>query len=402
MRAIDLYYKEEYRLYIFILFVGLFFCYISLPIEKQPTFCFYTGILLLSMLCIYLSEVTNKKRTSFLLFWLGMAILGFPWAFRLPVAVDDPRYIYLFNQSKFYSLIGYIKLHEQEKGYLLLNWVLYRLLNGNYNHFQVIVSYLSFVFWGLAFRNNKMQKGSGMFMALFLWSHFYFIVLNASLVRLFLAIPIVLIAMQFIWKNKWKLFVIMIIFAASFHLSALVMLLFLFFLYKQKFFYEHWIFFAFLTFFIVLSALVFGANYVFSSLGDKYQGYARTRDLSISMGSFTTLPIWIACYMFYKEQLTVSIEYKKRYIIGMILLSLSIVFSIATTVVHVGRIIFYAYLGLLIVISSIFQLKTRNVYDMFLKCLLVIYPLVYVMVAAFTNSYQDNLFPYKTFLLDEM
>ena len=116
MRAIDLYYKEEYRLYIFVLIVGLFFCYTALPTEKHSTFCFYTGILLLSMLFIYLSEVTNKKSTSIILFWLGMAILGFPWAFRLPIAVDDSRYITLFNDSKYYSLFGYLKYHQQEKG----------------------------------------------------------------------------------------------------------------------------------------------------------------------------------------------------------------------------------------------------------------------------------------------
>ena len=402
MRAIDLYYKEEYRLYIFVLIVGLFFCYTALPTEKHSTFCFYTGILLLSMLFIYLSEVTNKKSTSIILFWLGMAILGFPWAFRLPIAVDDSRYITLFNDSKYYSLFGYLKYHQQEKGYLLLNWILYRATGANYQHFQVIVSYLSFVFWGLAFKTSKMQKGSGMFMALFLWSHFYFIILNASLVRLFLAIPIVLLSIRYIWKNNWKIFVLLIIFAASMHLSAFVMLLFLFFLYKQEYFYKHWILFVFLTFFLVLIGLIIGANYIFGSLGDKYHGYTRTGSLSISVGSFTTLPIWIACYIFYKKLTSVSIEYQKKYIIGMILLSLSIAFSIATTVVHVGRIIFYAYLGLIIVISSIFQIKTRNVFDLFLKCLLAIYPLVYVMVSAFLNNAQDNLFPYMTFLLDEM
>lgn len=402
MRPIDLYYKEEYRLYIFILIVGLFFCYIALPMEKHPTFCFYAGILLLSMLFIYLSEITNKRLYSFILFWTGMAILGFPWAFRLPVAIDDTRYVAEFYQAKDYSLLEYLRYNAQEKGYLFLNWILYRLFNGNYYHFQVTIAYLTFIFWGLAFRNNKMQKGSGMFMVLILWGNFYFLILNSSLVRIFIAIPLVLLSIQYIWKNNWKKFVLMIFLAASMHLSSLVMLLFLLFLYKQNYFYKHWIIFVFLTFFIVLFALVIGANYFFSSLGEKYEGYTRTGNLSLSLGSFTTLPIWIACYLFYKEPATVSLEYKKRYIIGMILLSLSIVFSIVATVVHVGRIIFYAYLGLIIVISSIFQIRTRNVFDLLLKCLLVIYPLVYVMVASFLNEGQENLFPYKTFLLDEM
>lgn len=400
MKTLDIHYQEEYRLYTIILLIGLFFCYTAIPIENCPTFLFYIGTLLLSMTFIYLSEVKENKFFRFILFWTGIAILAIPMAFRLPIAVDDENYISLFNKAGSYGFKTFLRVSGQEKGYLALNWIIYRLVNGNYNHFVVIITYLTFIFWGISFRQSKNQNGSGMYMALFLWSHFYFFVLNSGLIRLFMAVPMVLIGIQYIWKNNWKLFAFWVVLASFIHVSSLIMLLFLVFYYKRKYFYIHWIQFVFITFFLVLIGLIFTALFVVPFLGERYESYGEIDDLSFSTGSFTTLPIWITCYYYHQSLSNISILYKRRYIIGMILLSLSIIFPIAATMVHVGRIIFFAYLGLLIVVSSIFQIKTRNASDLFLKCLLVIYPLIYVMATNFLNTRKTQLFPYQSFLWD--
>lgn len=400
MKTLDLHYKEEYRLYTFTLLIGLFFCYTAIPEENRPTFLFYMGTLLLSMTFIYLSEVKEKKYNRFILFWIGIAILAIPMAFRLPIAVDDDNYIRLFNKASDRGFLAYLRVSDQEKGFLSLMWINYKLFNGNYNYFIVVLTYLTFIFWGIAFRQNVKLNGSGMYMALFLWSHFYFFVLNSGLIRLFLAVPMVMIGVQYIWKDNWKKFVLWVVLASLFHLSALVMLLFLVFYYKRNYFYKHWIEFVFITMFLVIVGLILMALFVVPLLGRRYEGYGEIDTLSFSAGSFTSLPIWIACYYYYQSLTNVSALYKKRYIIGMILLSLSIVFPIASTMVHVGRIIFYAYLGMLIVVSGIFQIKTRNSLDLLLKCLLVIYPLVYVMATNFLNKNKTQLFPYQTFLWD--
>ena len=360
MKILDLHYKEEYRLYTITLLVGLFFCYTALPVENHPTFLFYIGTLLLSMTFIYLSEVKEEKHNRFILFWLGIAILAIPMAFRLPIAVDDHNYISLYNKAEGLGYFAYMKVSDQEKGFLTLMWINYKLFNGNYNYFIVFITYLTFIFWGIAFRQNVKLNGSGMYMALFLWSHFYFFILNSGLIRLFMAVPMVLIGIQYIWKDNWKRYVLWVAFASLFHISSLVMLLFLFFYYKREYFYKHWIGFVFLTMFIVLIGLILAATFLVPILGRRYQGYGEIDELNFNVGAFTSFPIWIACYYYYHSLTTVSVLYKRRYIIGMILLSLSIVFPIAATVVHVGRIIFYAYLGMLVVVSSIFQIKTRN------------------------------------------
>ena len=391
-------YKYENIVYALVLIIGLFFCSKALPVENRLTFINYAGSLLLSMSCIYLSEIVENKKISFLLFWIGIAIIGFHMAFRVPDSYDDDDYRRLFNKAENINLWDYFKVSGQEKGYLFLNWILYRWLDGDYNYFQVTITYFTFILWGIGIRNNGKKDGNEMWMVLFLWSHYYFFVINAGLVRIFMALPLVLIGIQYIWKDKWKLFTICVILASLLHMSSLVMLLFLIFHLRQKFFYKNWIAFVFLTLFIVIFSLITMARYLVPVLGERYEGYGNVDSMSLSTGSFTTLPIWLACYYYFKNLPKVTEEYRKKYTIGMILLSLSIIFSIATTMVHVGRIIYYAYLGMLIVIPAIFQLKTRNAEELVLKCLLVIYSLVYVMITNMLNKYQTELFPYETFL----
>ena len=216
-----------------------------------------------------------------------------------------------------------------------------------------------------------------------------------------MAIPIVFIAITYIWKNQWKKYFLWIIVASLFHLSSLVMLLLLLFKLNQKFNYDHWIFFTILSFIVVVIGLVTMANFLVPLLGERYESYQNVSEISFNLGSFTTFPIWIACYYYYKNLPKVSLEYRRKYIIGMLLLSLSIVFSVAVTIVHVGRIIYYSYLGLLIVISAIFQIRTRDFTDFILKCLLIVYSLVYVMSTTLTNDYCSQLFPYESFLNSE-
>ena len=401
MRNFDLHYKDEYIAYIILLILGLFYCYFTLPEEKQPTFIFYAGSLLLSMLFVYLSEMTKKRGYSIMLFLVGLFILGCAMAFKLPDAFDDDAYMKIFRRANNPSLYAYLMETSHEKGYLLFNWLIHRITAGNYNNFKAIITFISFFIWGMAFRKVGYMKGSQMFMVLFLWSHFYFFVMNAGLIRIFIAIPIVFIAVTCIWKNQWNKFFLWIIAASLFHLSSLVMLLLLFFKLNQKFNYNHWIFFTFLSFFVVVIALLTMAQFLVPLLGDRYESYQNVSDISFNVGSFTTLPVWIACFYFYKNMPKVSLEYRRKFIIGMLLLSLSIVFSVAVTIVHVGRIIFYSYLGLLIVVSAIFQIKTRDFTDFILKCLLIVYSLVYVMSTTLTNSYCTKLFPYESFLTSE-
>ena len=172
MRNFDLYYKDEYIAYIILLISGLFYCYFTLPEEKQPTFIFYAGSLLLSMMFVYLSEMTKKRGYSVMLFVVGLFILGCAMAFKLPDAFDDDAYMRIFRRANNPSLYAYLMATSHEKGYLLLNWLMYRITAGNYNYFKAIITFITFIIWGMAFRKVGYMKGSQMFMVLFLWTVF--------------------------------------------------------------------------------------------------------------------------------------------------------------------------------------------------------------------------------------
>ena len=233
-------------------------------------------------------------------------------------------------------------------------------------------------------------------MILFIWSHLYFFVLNSGLIRIFMSIPMVLVAIYYLLHEDKKKYLISISLASVLHMSALIMLLFLPYLIFKNYFYKHWIIFFVSSFFVVIISLLTMATYLVPLLGDRYEGYGEVSDMSMSIGAFTTLPIFIAIYYYYKNMYFESTLDKRQYIIGMLLVALSIVFAIVSSMVHVGRIIFYTYLGFMIVLPLIFRRREKGVIGFVLKYLLLIYPLVYVMTTNMLNASKTQLFPFHS------
>ena len=388
--------------YAFVLTIGLLVCLYILPKYKQPTFVFYAGTLLLSVLAIRVSEIVLSSNSSRILFGLGIFIFGIPHAFHNPtMSIDDYDYMQVFEWAGRYSIgeiTQYFKESGQEKGYLLLNWIVNKLTGGDYYIFQVIRTYFTFFLWGYAIRKFTKETGGGALMILFIWSHIYFFVLNSGLIRIFMSIPMVLVSIYYILHEDIKKYFVSILLASVLHMSALIMLLLLPYLIFKNYFYKHWILFFVSSFFVVVASLLTMATYLIPLLGDRYEGYGEVNDLSVPAGAFTTLPIFIAIYYFYKNMSFESVLSKKRFIIGMLLVALSIVFSIVVSVVQVGRIIFYTYLGLMIVFPLIFQNTEKKFIGLVLKYLIIIYPLVYVMSTNMLNASKTQLFPFYSFI----
>lgn len=389
--------SEKYW-YFFVLIAGLLLCVFSLPEYKRVTFVFYAAVLLLSMIFIYQSEHIRNPLGNKILFSAGLFVIGAPMAFHEPtLSIDDHNYILLFdNAGRIDDLFVYLGSSDQEKGYLFLTWLSNKITGGNYLVFQIIRTYLTFSLWGLAIRKFK-KIGSGYIILLFIWSHFYFFVLNSGLYRIFMAIPLVYLSFYYLWTNEWKKLYLCLLFASLIHLSALIILLFVPFSINPKYFYKHWIMFLIITNFVVFVGLLSMAQYLVPILGDRYQGYGEVEEFGMSIGTFTTLPIIIAVFYLYKQHRYV-IEYRKLFILGLIILSLSIIFSLVSSMVHVGRINFYAYIGFCIVMPIIIQTNTKGVVEFFLKSMLIIYPLVYVMGTNMLNEAKTQLFPYVSFL----
>ena len=387
--------------YFIVLIIGLCVCGGILPEYKIATFIFYALTLILSMICVAHSEQSLGKKRQFL-YWLGFFIFGFPMAFHTPgMSLDDSSYIAMFEYANMYSVDEISKYFETsgvEKGYLLLTWVSNALFNNDYELFQVFRTYLTFALWGYAIRLFTKNAGGGDLMALFIWSHSYFFVLNSGLIRIFLAMPLVLIAMYYVWKNKWKGFVVSLILASMIHVSSLIMLIYVPFFVKPHLLYKHWIVFVISAIFIVGFNLVLMAQYIVPLLGSRYEGYGDVDELNISVEMFMTLPILVAAFYIYKRTSFTTELGKRKFIVGLTLTSLSIVFSIAVSMVHVGRITFYSYMGFMILTPLIIRKQTQDAVESTLKILWMIYPLVYVMGTNMLNASKTQLFPYQTFL----
>ena len=133
--------KISFFSYAFVLTIGLIFCWIILPEYKKTTFVFYVGTLLLSMAAVHASEVSANSRISKFFFWFGIFIFGIPQAFHNPtMSIDDYRYLQVFEWAGNYSfneITLYFGESGQEKGYLLLNWILNKLTGGDYTVFRL-------------------------------------------------------------------------------------------------------------------------------------------------------------------------------------------------------------------------------------------------------------------------
>ena len=389
-------YKIEIVSYWALLLIGLYYCNSLIPNSYQFSFQLYAAILIGSMLLVSWSELSFRPFEKGFIFWSGIFVLGSVMAFRSQFGIDDPVYMKLFNRAGEYSYLSYLQSSDIEKGFLSLDYLLYYITAGNYNIAQPTITFLSFMFWGFALRAQG--KVNIPFMLIILWSHYYFFILSAGIVRMFIVIPIVLYATQFIWKCNLKKYVLVILFASLFHISALIMLLFVFFIIKHEWAFKRW--WLFLVIIAVLVAFVFlgVGKYLIPILGERYSGYILlTGNFSILLGSFDTLPIVLVALYFKKYFNNLDEESSRRYVVGIVLLILSIVFSVASTMLPIGRIIYYANLGIMIVFSSIFAKRSNNIIDYGAKCLLIIYALVYVMHTNFLNEDQnETLFPYTS------
>lgn len=380
------------------LLLGVVVCCNLVPLSNQTTFILYASSLLTSLFFIVFSQQLSLTRLRDLFFWLGILLLGSIMAFRAQTGLDDVIYKAIFHNAQTLSISEYFTTSGVEKGYLLVNWLLYYLTGGDYNIAQAIITFGTFILWGWTIRKQSISNMSIPIVILFIWSHYYFFVMSAGLVRIFIAIPIVWYALRFVWENNWKQFTFWILIASLFHMSALVMLLFLLFIFKADYFFKHWFVFVLLTTVVVSISFLAIARYLIPLLGARYEGYAEVDDLSISLGSFDTIPIWIIAVYYYRRLGKNPIIEQRRYIIGIVLLSLSIVFSVAATMVSLGRVIFYANLGILIISSSIFGLQQNDLRNTIIKLALIIYALVYVMYTTMLNPIQnETLFPYYSF-----
>ncbi len=377
----------------FVFVIGVFVSCLFVSVDNRPTFFFYMIMLGLSMFMAFMADSADNIKTEKIFLFLTIAILGYVFAFRAQTGIDDRVYMNQFNSIGNQDYFSFIFSNNNEKGYLSLVYILYHITGGNYNIAQIVISYLPFFTFGIAINRCKGFCDYSI-MVLFIWALYYPIIMGAGLVRIFIAVPIVFVGITFLLEDKFKNFVLCIIFASFFHISALIVLLLCLIKINKKFIYNNWGILIVIISILMPLLLFVLARYIIPLLGSRYFGYLNTSGFSISIGQFDVLPI-ILLGIICKYKIN-NID-REKYTIGLILASLSIVFSVSSSVVNIGRTIFYGNLGTLLICASICKNNNYKWYDYLIVFIIVAYGFVYMMYTGYLQAiHQANLFPYRS------
>ena len=357
----------------------------------------YMSFLTAALIFVTFSDLLGSNhRIKKICYLLGFVFLGYMMAFRAQTGIDDWQYRNNYLSIGYSSLGGYLSSSSFELGYKILNYIIYRFVGPDYNIAQAIVSYISFLLFAYAINRYK-DYCSVPTMVLVIFSHYYLLIMGAGLVRMFIAIPIVLIAISYLYERKLKTYLLLILIASLFHISALFMLVMVVFALKTDWFYKNWLLYAIMLCIMTPVSFLIIARFIVPLLSAaKYSGYGVLGSFSITIGSFDVLPIFLIGSLNFKY---VNEEDKNRYIISMVLISLSIIISLFSSLVAIGRLIYYANLGIMILISELTKVKSNDILQNGMVYILEIYIFFYMMHTGFLNpGISENLLSYVSFL----
>lgn len=178
------------------------------------TLLLYNGILLVSTFFIYLSE---KERTAIgraLCTTIAFFIVFLPAAFRFEIGRDYFSYQRIFNQ-----IADGIYSGDIESGYYFLNWLVASLGLS----YEWLVGLVAFLIYFIAFLSYP-KKNRAVF-------HFFFFVIfyfaSFNVLRSALVSSLSFLACMRYMENKRKTqFIVTILFASLFHISALLFIVF--------------------------------------------------------------------------------------------------------------------------------------------------------------------------------
>lgn len=365
--------------------------------ENRRIYFLYISFFGAALSLISFSELAVSQKSIFtnFVYCVGIVLLGAMMAFRAQTGLDDPAYRRSYLRAADLSYIQYFNLSSFEVGFKSLAYFLYGVFGDNYNIVQVIVTYASFCLWGIAIKQYG-PRSSIAAMTLILITHYYLLIMGPALVRMFIAIPIVFLSLRYLWERKTSMYILGIVCAAMFHLSSLFMLILIPFSLRGKSFYRNWHVVMLSIFIAIPVSFLFIAKVLVPLLpSTKYSAYATVRGLSLSLGKFDMVPVWLIGYINFRH-----VEKKDRdmYTIAMVLISLSIMISFYSSMVSVGRLIYYANLGVILLFGMMWKQKRGNRFHDIFMVALTAYSVVYFFHSGFMNAgIKECLFNYKAF-----
>lgn len=161
---------------------------------------------------------------------IGSFILFFVSAFRFDVGNDYPPYTQTFvtNLDKTLEQLSTMRM---EKGYLLLNRYI-QLFTSNFQYIFIITSLLVVLLLSIFLYKHSKNPSFGLLM--FYLFGFYFNSMN--FLRNVIAALIIIFAYKYIKDKSFIRFIVLVLLASAFHISALIFIPF-YFIFKLKFNY---------------------------------------------------------------------------------------------------------------------------------------------------------------------
>ena len=361
-----------------------------LPQEYRMTGGYYLMVILGAVASAAIAQQCKSKLGYYIFIAISFIILFFTLGFRDLSAIDDAAYARIFNNIYQNGWVEYSKSSGMEIGYLILNSLVSKFTN-DYFHMQVLTTFIQLLLFYNAFIRNKDRINLSM--AVFLLSTmFYFQMLSVGLMRMCIAIGIVMNAYSYIERKDYKKYIGFILIAGLFHYSSLFMLVLAYLAIDKQNMSKKGKYF--LISFFVLTPVVFTivGRILIPLMGNRYAQYANMGNLKISLSSFDTVPILLLLLFYHKH---VSSKNKSYYYLSIVIFTLSSILSFYSSMISLGRLIFYANIGLYIAAPLVSRALRGKQDKMIFDGIIIFYGFIYVYTTQFMlKEHIPYLFPY--------
>ncbi len=392
-------YKNErllinYLILVFYIITAFLMSYL-LTNEYLKTSIFYCSILLLAVLFASLAEHTNNTLIFHFCMFASFFMLFFTYGFRNFSAIDDPSYIGIFENTLSLGWFEYFKSSTIEPGYLILNDIV-GTFTDDYLFMQLITSFIPLFIFYYAF--NKYKKLISLPMAVFLLcSMLYFQMLSVALVRMFIAISIIFLALGYIPERRPVKYITLTLIATFFHYSAFIMILLSYFAINKKNLSKKVS--RIYTSLFLLSPFVFIAigKLVVPILGSRYQQYGSINyGINFDFSTFSTVPLIFLLLFFIKKFKDKEQLYFKFFLF---VYAISVIISLFGGMTNLGRLIFYSYAAFIFCASMVSNKIRFNTSKIIFTSIVIFYGFLYLFYSQFTNEQHiPYLFPYNNIL----
>lgn len=359
--------------------------------DVAKSYYFYVVIAICGFLLCFASEIVVSSSAMRILYILGIAVISYVISFRFYMGIDDLSYMRIFNNATRMSLIEYFRANGIEYGYLTLFFVINKFITQDYYIAQIIISSLTFAIFGVAiwkFRNIS----SPTIMLYLIYTNYYFIIMYAGLTRIFLAVAIALLAIYYVSIKNRKKALLLLAIAATIHISVLFLLLAGVFEMNKEIVYNNWKMVSLVMVFIIPLLMFLVSKYVAPNMTQRYWQYSNIGSIHFRIGDLDIVPYLIFSVLMVKR---IEKEYKRIYVIGILLLVLSIIIGVVNSAISLGRLVYFTKLGVPIVGGMICKTKIGDGIKLISMILMISYAYIYMMHTTFLNPLTvQRLYPF--------